>query len=116
MQFLVDECAGPKLADWLRQQGHDVFSVFDEARGADDDVILEKAVVESRILITSDKDFGEMIYRQKRSHCGIIFIRLDDQRAIAKINVLKHLLENYSEQVAGHFVVVTETKVRFGRT
>jgi predicted nuclease of predicted toxin-antitoxin system len=36
MRFLVDECTGPGVARWLTQQGHDVFSVFDDARGGDD--------------------------------------------------------------------------------
>ena len=43
MRFLVDESTGPYVARWLRQEGHDVFSVFDEARGMDDDTIIEKA-------------------------------------------------------------------------
>ena len=37
MRFQVDECSGPAIADWLRSQGHDVFSVYDSARGQDDD-------------------------------------------------------------------------------
>lgn len=115
MRFLVDECAGPKVADWLRQQGHEVFSVFDEVRGIDDDFILDKAYSENRILITADKDFGEMVYRERHPHRGIIFIRLEDQRAIAKITVLKSLLENYADQLADRFVVVTESQVRFAR-
>ena len=115
MRFLVDECAGTKVADWLREQQREVFSVFDEARGADDDLILEKAFAENWILITADKDFGEMVYRQRRPHRGVIFIRLDDQRAAAKIEVLKRLLKHYADQLADCFVVVTETRVRFSR-
>ncbi|MGE0886093.1 MAG: DUF5615 family PIN-like protein [Blastocatellales bacterium] len=115
MRFLVDECAGPKVAEWLLQQQHEVFSVFHECRGMDDEMILEKAVAENRILITADKDFGEMVYRQRRQHCGVIFIRLDDQRALAKISALKSLLENYADQLPDRFIVVTETRVRFAR-
>ena len=67
MRFLVDECTGPGTARWLRDQGHDVFSVYDEARGTDDDTIIEKACNENRILITNDKDFGEKVFREKAS-------------------------------------------------
>ena len=70
MRFLVDECTGPKVAEWLRGENHDVFSVFDEARGIDDDAIITKAFDENWILITNDKDFGEMIFRERRSHHG----------------------------------------------
>jgi len=69
MRFLVDECTGPAVAEWLRNQKHEVFSVFEDARGmADDDIIL-KALEENWILITNDKDFGEKVYRDGRS-CG----------------------------------------------
>ena len=44
MRFIVDECTGPEVAKWLSQNGYEVFSVFDEARGADDDSIIQKAL------------------------------------------------------------------------
>jgi predicted nuclease of predicted toxin-antitoxin system len=43
MRFLVDECTGPVVAEWLRQKGHEVFSVYDDARGMADEDIIEKA-------------------------------------------------------------------------
>jgi predicted nuclease of predicted toxin-antitoxin system len=59
MRFLVDECTGPAVAQWLREQKHQVWSVYEEGRGMDDDDIVQKAFVENWILITNDKDFGE---------------------------------------------------------
>lgn len=61
MRFLVDECTGPKVAEWLGGEGHTVVSIYDEARGISDDDVLAKAHNENFILITNDKDFGEMI-------------------------------------------------------
>ena len=113
MRFLVDECTGPAVAKWLRGDGHEVFSVFDEANGIADEVILTKAHAENWILITNDKDFGEMIFRERRAHRGIIFLRLDDERSANKIKVLLQLLENHEERLPNQFVTVTETKVRF---
>jgi predicted nuclease of predicted toxin-antitoxin system len=115
MRFLVDECTGPKTAQWLRDQGHEIFSVYDEARGADDNVIIEKAFNENWILITNDKDFGEKVYREQRPHRGIIFLRLADDRATNKIDVMRRLLESYANRLPDRFVVVTETRVRFAR-
>jgi predicted nuclease of predicted toxin-antitoxin system len=112
MRFLVDECSGPAVAEWLREQGHEVFSVFDEAQGMADDFILSKAFDESWILITNDKDFGEMIFRERRQHHGVVFFRLTDERSANKISVLRHLLENYTEKLPDQFVTATETKVR----
>lgn len=116
MRFLVDECTGPKVASWLRTQGHEIFSAFDEARGTGDEALIRKAYDENWILITNDKDFGEKVYRERRPHRGVIFMRLEDERAASKIEVLRRLLEGYEDRLADRFVVVTETRVRFART
>ena len=116
MRFLVDECTGPKVAQWLRIEGHEVFSVFDDARGISDDEVFAKAFTENWILITNDKDFGEIVFREQRDHHGIIFLRLNDERSANKIEVLRQLLDNYFEKLPGQFVTVTETKVRFAGT
>jgi Uncharacterized protein conserved in bacteria len=116
MRFLVDECTGPAVAQWLRDTSHDVFSVYDQARGMDDDAVIQKAFAENWILITNDKDFGEKVYRERRLHKGVVFLRLDDERAMTKIETLKRLLEHYTDRLPGQFVVVTETRVRFART
>jgi len=116
MRFLVDECTGPAVARWLRDQSHEVFSVFEEARGMADDKILAKAYSEDWILITNDKDFGEMIFREKRSNHGVVFLRLRDERAVAKIDVIEKLLDRHKDQLVNTFVVVTETHVRFSQT
>ena len=113
---MVDECAGPRVAAWLRGEGHEVFSVFAEARGADDDSIIGKASAEGWILITNDRDFGEKVFRERRPHRGVIFMRLEDERSANKIKVLRRLLELYKDKLPDQFVVVTESRVRFGRT
>jgi predicted nuclease of predicted toxin-antitoxin system len=115
MRFLVDECTGPVVASWLRDQNHEVFSVFDEARGADDDDILQKALEEQWILITNDKDFGDKVYRDGRLHRGVISLRLEDERAASKIRILSRLLEMYLDRIPNSFLVVTERQVRFAR-
>jgi predicted nuclease of predicted toxin-antitoxin system len=115
MRFIVDECTGPKVAHWLREQGHEVFSVYDEARGVEDEQIIQKAFTESWVLITNDKDFGEKVHKERRPHRGVVFLRLGDERAVNKIEILRQLLEEYADRLADHFVVVTETRVRFAR-
>jgi predicted nuclease of predicted toxin-antitoxin system len=115
MRFLVDECTGPVVARWLREQGHDVFSVFQEARGMDDDDIMKKACAEGWILITNDKDFGEKVFREQRRHKGVVLLRLDDERAGSKIKTIARLLRDYAEQLPDCFAVVTETQIRFAR-
>jgi len=113
MRFLVDECTGPAVARWLREQKHEVFSVYEEARGMDDDAVIAKAFAESWILVTNDKDFGEKVFRERRPHQGVVLLRLEDEQAVNKIAVLGRLLEGYAERLQNQFVVVTEERVRF---
>jgi predicted nuclease of predicted toxin-antitoxin system len=115
MRFLIDESTGPIVARWLHEQGHEVFSVYEEARGANDDDLIQKAFAENWILITNDKDFGEKVYRERRPHKGVVLLRLEDERGASKIKILQRLLEKYSDRLADNFVVVTETRARFGR-
>lgn len=113
MRFLVDECTGPLVAAWLRQQGYEVFSVYEQARGLNDDTILQKAFQEDWVLVTNDKDFGEKVYRECKPHRGVIFMRLSDDRAMKKIETLRLLLSAYPERIQNCFVVATENQVRF---
>jgi predicted nuclease of predicted toxin-antitoxin system len=115
MRFLVDECAGPAVAAWLRRQNHEVFSVFEQSRGMNDEDIIQKAASENWILLTNDKDFGDMVYRDGRLNRGVILLRLDDERSVSKIQVISHLLKNYMDHLPDSFVVATEKQVRFAR-
>src|SRR2546421_12591602 len=110
MKLLVDECTGPAVAHWLEKEGHDVFSVYSQARGIDDDRVLEIAQIEERILITNDRGFGEKVFRERRPHDGVVFLRLSNEHAANKIRVLDRLLSQYSDLLPGRFVVVTESR------
>ena len=112
MKFIVDECTGSNVANFLFQKGFEVISIFDQFRGVTDDFILEKCHTESYVLVTSDKDFGEMIFRQNRNHSGIILIRCEPNNFITRIEILIKLFENYSHEIENNFIVVTNTKVR----
>ena len=112
MRFLLDENAGPSLAEWLRGEGHEVFSIYEEDRGASDDAILRRARKGGWILVTADKDFGEKVYRERQRHKGVILIRLRSQRSQNRLQALARLLENYADRLEDNFVVVTESSVR----
>lgn len=115
MRFLVDECTGPAVARWLRSQDYEVFSVYEESRGLHDEAIIRKAYDEGWILITNDKDFGEKVYREQFPHNGIILLRLEDERSVMKIAILKRLIGQYADRLPDNFVVVTENRVRFAQ-
>ena len=81
-----------------------------------DDTVLQIATTDDRILITNDKDFGEMIFREGRPHRGVILLRLEDERPHNKIAVLRRLIEQRGDPLSANFVVATETTVRVART
>jgi len=115
MRFLVDECTGPAVARWLRGKGHEVFSVYEQARGMEDIDVIEKACAEGWILVTNDKDFGEKVFREKHPHRGVVLLRLEDEIGPAKIGVLERLLASHGDRLTEAYVVVSETRVRFAR-
>lgn len=112
MRFVVDENMGPSVARWLLSQGHDVFSVYDEAQGMSDEDILKKADAEGYIVISCDKDFGELVFKNRFPHKGVVLFRLNDETTASKIKVLERFLSEYSKVIGGRFTVVTETTVR----
>jgi predicted nuclease of predicted toxin-antitoxin system len=112
MRFLVDECTGPAVARWLRGQQHEVFSVFDEARGMSDSDILAKGLAENWVIVTNDKDFGDLVFKEGRRHGGVIFLRLDDSRAASKIAALQRLLERHGDDLVDQYTVVRGNLIR----
>ena len=93
MRFLADECCDAALVHALRGDGHDVLYAVESLRGATDDELLTRAFTEGRILLTEDKDFGELVYRfQRRAH-GIVLLRFDVADRALKIPRLRYWLE-----------------------
>jgi predicted nuclease of predicted toxin-antitoxin system len=113
LKFLADECCDTGIVTSLRADGHDVLYILEEKTGVSDDEVLLEAYNEGRILLTEDKDFGELVYRLKKSSKGIILIRINVKERHMKWPCLKKLIENYSDRLSGHFVVINTKKFRF---
>jgi predicted nuclease of predicted toxin-antitoxin system len=113
LKFLADECCDTGLVASLRRDGHDVVYVLEKKPGIPDDEVLLDAYNEGRILLTEDKDFGELVYRLKKSSRGIILIRIDVKQRHMKWARLTKLIENYEDRLPGHFVVIDSQKFRF---
>ena len=76
MKFIADENLGLKVPKYLQGLGFDVVSVIEIAKSFPDVDILEISNKENRILITLDKDFGELVFKEELIHSGVIFLRL----------------------------------------
>ena len=113
MRFLADEYCDAALVNALRQDGHDVLYAIESLRGATDDELLTRAFSEQRFLLTEDKDFGELVYRFRRSAYGIVLMRFDVADRGFKIPRLRYLLRQEAKRLSGALVVLEANKVRF---
>ena len=112
MQMIVNENVTRTVIDELRQRGHDVLSVKESMRGEGDDVILARAEAEQRLVVTHDKDFGELAFRFRLpATCGIVLFRLSGSEPDADNQRILDVLESRTDW-AGHFSVVTDDRVR----
>lgn len=110
--FIVDECTGMAVVHFLRAQGFDVIGVSEQMPQAIDSDILALALAEQRVVVTNDKDFGDMVFRDARRHAGILLLRLADDRAETKIRVVAAVLAQHGDKLVNHFVVATEQNIR----
>jgi len=85
MKFLADECCDAGLVAGLRADGHDVSYVLEDRTGISDDEVLRNVYDAGRILLTEDKDFGELVYRLKKPAYGIILMRIDVEERSGEI-------------------------------
>jgi predicted nuclease of predicted toxin-antitoxin system len=113
IKFIADANIEKSIVDCLRANGCDVKWVAECAPAMIDSEILKIARREKRILITNDKDFGELVFLQKQLAAGVILFRIKGQQVSEKVRFAQILLENYGEKLAGHFVVIADKKIRF---
>ena len=112
MKIIVNENVSGSVIRALRDRGHDVLSVKESMRSESDEAVLARAQAEQRVVITHDKDFGELAFRYGLpASCGVVLLRLsgtdpqsDNRRAVGA-------LESRSEW-EGHFAVVEEHRIR----
>ncbi|HEY3998001.1 MAG TPA: DUF5615 family PIN-like protein [Candidatus Xenobia bacterium] len=115
MRFLANENFGAATVQAMRDLGHDVVWVRTDAPGSSDTSVLAWAQRESRVLLTFDKDFGELAYRSRLpASCGIILFRLPLTSA-AKLAGAVSTAIGSREDWEGHFSVVEPTRIRMIR-
>ena len=115
MKFLVDRCAGHRLAEWLRQAGHGVVEVRERYPGPGDQAVLAWAVSEERILVTIDTDFGELIFAHSLAHYGLV--RLPDVPADQRIALMGQVLDAYSHDLAARSIItIRGQRIRISKT
>lgn len=76
MNFLADEGVERQIVDRLRSTGHDVHYTAESSPASSDDELLRLANDRGALLLTADKDFGELVFRMRRIHAGVVLLRL----------------------------------------
>src|SRR2546422_1183084 len=111
MRFLLDVNASATIARWLQTKGHDVILVSSRNEKMKDHEILEWARHENRIIITTDDDFEEMIWRQRKPHHGVL--RLENVPRQERIVLVEDSLKLHSGDLeAGAIVIALRKKFR----
>ena len=112
MRIIANENVGGPVVETLRESGHDVVWVKETMRGARDEEVLARAQSERRLVVTLDKDFGELAFRiGLPAACGIVLFRLSGQTPEPDNAQMVAALESRSDW-AGHFATVTDTRIR----
>lgn len=98
--------------DALRADGHDVASVAESLSGLPDDRVLSIAFEQQRLLLTEDRDFGELVYRLKLPTHGVIYLRFAVEDRAAKVPRLRWLLDELADHLPGSFAVLDADRTR----
>lgn len=114
MRFLVDRCAGRRLAEWIRSQGHDVLESPELGPDPGDRTLLARAAAEGRILVTIDTDFGELVYVEEVPHAGLV--RLPDVPAEQRIALMAEVFERHQPALETQAIITIRSgRIRISR-
>jgi predicted nuclease of predicted toxin-antitoxin system len=112
VRWLADECVAAPLVASLRAAGHDVLYVVEAAAGLSDADVIALALRENRLLLTEDKDFGELVFRGGRSVPGVVLMRIDPDKGELKKIRLAGAIERYGQELFGRYTVTEEGRFR----
>lgn len=103
---------GKKVENWFIENGYDIKSVRNIDPKMTDEEILKIAVLDDRLVITMDKDFGELVYNSRLCHAGVLLLRLEDAHGEEKVRVVEKILSQYKEELYHNFCVYQKGKFR----
>ena len=112
MNFVADESVDQPIISRLRADGHHVDAVSELSPGITDDEVLFLATDQGAVLLTADKDFGELVFRQGRASTGVVLIRLSGLSAHIKEDIVSRVIKRYSAEFSRAFSVIEHSQVR----
>ncbi len=112
LKFLVDVGVSIKVESWLIEQGYDTKSIRNIDPRMPDKKILQIALQEKRMVITMDKDFGELVYNSGLPHAGVLLLRIDNCNSAEKLHIVEEIIRKYRDGIYGKFCVYKDNKLR----
>jgi predicted nuclease of predicted toxin-antitoxin system len=112
VNLLADESVDSQVIERLRNDGHEVIYVADLEPGISDEMVLQEANERESLLLTVDKDFGELTYRQKLIHHGVLLIRLSGLSNQMKADIIAKALRERGPEFANAFTVISPGMIR----
>lgn len=110
--IVVDESVDYQIVKTLRKVGYSIFAVVETTPAISDTDVLNIAVENNALLLTEDKDFGELVYRLKMKHCGILLIRLIGCSSEEKAKTTTSAIQKHFNELKNCFAVLSENKLR----
>src|SRR5215213_9463754 len=113
MNLLADESVDRHIVERLRQDGFEVLYVAEMEPGVADNVVLERANERTALLVTADKDFGELVFREGQlSSGGVVLIRLAGLSAERKAKVVADAFRKHGAEFSQRFSVIPPGRIR----
>ncbi len=112
LSFLVDESCDFSVIRALRQEGYAVKAIAEISPSLPDEMVLELAVAENRLLITEDKDFGEWVFAHQHAMTGVLLIRYPASMRSSMVAVVIDLIGGHATELDGSFTVLEPGRAR----
>lgn len=116
MNLLVDESVDKQTVIRLRQEGHIVLYVSEMEPGITDDLVLSRANDRNALLVTADKDFGELVFRQGLISTGVLLVRLSGLSNDKKAEIVVGTIRAHEASLPRAFTVVSPGSIRIRQT
>jgi predicted nuclease of predicted toxin-antitoxin system len=112
MNILADENIASSIVQRLQADGHHVERMAEMARGGPDTEVLEIANKQSAVILTEDKDFGELVVRHQMQAVGVVLVRLDGFSPIERAEIVSRVVREHANELPGSFTVIKPRVVR----
>ena len=112
MRFVADEGVERFVVDRLRADGHEVLYILEAGPGLVDTEVLALAVRVRAVLITSDKEFGELVFRQRKAMGGVLLLRIMGLSSEDKLELVSSVVREHGKRLSGAFSVLSPRAIR----